>query len=144
MSVGGQGVKFYSLLIIVCSRCAGTNQCWVWEGIFSCWVHSNRYIMSFNKSVGWHIYGVTRIFPYDFYLVLAFKRYVYKFDSNMTIDSWVIAFCVKQLLLLKKKMEKREFRVLIKHCFLMKKKIQWKPNNGLITIIRTLLHRDKW
>ena len=47
--------------------------------------------------------ALLEFFPHGFYLVLTFKRYVYKFDSNLTIDSWVIAFCVKQLLLLKKK-----------------------------------------
>ena len=36
-----------------------------------------------------------------------------------------------------KKMEKIEFRVLVKHFFLAKK-VEWKPKNGLINIIRTL------
>ena len=36
-------------------------------------------------------------------------------------------------------MEKSEFHVLIKHCFLMGKNILFKQSNGLISVIRTLL-----
>ena len=45
---------------------------------------------------------------------------------------------MKQLLQIFKTMEKSEFRVLIKHCFLMGN-ILFKQSNGFIGIIRTLL-----
>ena len=45
---------------------------------------------------------------------------------------------MRLLLQIFKTMEKSEFRVLIKHCFLMGK-IQFKQSNGLVSFIRTLL-----
>ena len=42
-----------------------------------------------------------------------------------------------------KTMEKSEFCVLIKHCFLMVK-ILFKQSNGLIRVIQTLFHQKQW
>jgi hypothetical protein len=42
----------------------------------------------------------------------------------------------------REKMDKKEFRVLMKHCFLVKKKILLKPSLGLINIIRTVLGKS--
>jgi hypothetical protein len=45
---------------------------------------------------------------------------VYKFDSLS--DNWFVRFgIVKQLLFIVKRMDKKGFRVLMKHCFLAKK-----------------------
>ena len=40
-------------------------------------------------------------------------------------------------------MEKSEFHLLIKHCFLMGK-ILLKQSNGLISVFWTLLHQEQW
>ena len=50
---------------------------------------------------------------------------------------------MKLLLQIFKTLEKSEFRVLIKHCFLMGK-IIFKKNSGLISVIRTLLRWKQW
>ena len=75
--------------------------------------------------------------PYDFYRLLTFRWYVSKLKPNR-IQITVIQ--VKLLLQIFKTMEKSEFRVLIKHCFVMGK-ILFKPSNGLISVIQTLLRR---
>ena len=49
---------------------------------------------------------------------------------------------MKLLLQIFKRMQNSEFRVLIKHCFLMGK-ILFKLSNGLISVIRTLLRRKQ-
>ena len=49
---------------------------------------------------------------------------------------------ISLLLLIFKTIEKSEFCVLIKHCFLMGK-IQFKQSNGLISVIQTLLRRKQ-
>ena len=41
---------------------------------------------SLNKSRAWHIDGATNKNPYDFYKVLTFKWYVWKFEPN-----WIIS-----------------------------------------------------
>ena len=43
-----------------------------------------------------------------------------------------------------KSIEKSEFQMLIKHCFLRRKKTLFKQNNGLISVIQTLLHWKQW
>ena len=41
-------------------------------------------------------------------------------------------------------MEKSELCVVIKHCFLMRKKIMFKQSNGLISVIWTLHFQKQW
>ena len=43
-----------------------------------------------------------------------------------------------------KTMEKSEFHVLLKHCFMMWGKILFKQSNGLINVIWILLHWKQW
>ena len=51
---------------------------------------------------------------------------------------------MKVLLQIFKTVEKSEFHVLIKHCFLMEK-ILFKQTNGLISVIQTLLRqKQQW
>ena len=77
---------------------------------------------SLNKSRAWYVDGAcNKKNPNDFYKLLTFKRHVSKFVPNRT-SLQIIIIQVKQLLQIFKTMEKSEFRVLIKHCFLMGKK----------------------
>ena len=59
--------------------------------------------------------------PYDFYKVLTFKWHVSKFEPNWIIILQIKVIQVKLLLQIFKTIEKSEFCVLIKHCFLMGK-----------------------
>ena len=59
--------------------------------------------------------------PYDFYKELTFKWHVSKFEPNWIISLQITVIQVKLLLQIFKTIKKSEFRVLIKHCFLMGK-----------------------
>ena len=63
-----------------------------------------------------------------------------KFHRNPSISSQVTSLWVTVLLVVTSTMDAKQFRVLIYHCFLMKK-ILCKPKNGLISVTRTLPHR---
>ena len=65
-----------------------------------------------------------------------------KFEFNRIISLQITVIQVKLLLQIFKTMEKSEFCMLIKHCFLMRK-ILFKQNNGLISVIRTLVCRKQ-
>ena len=60
---------------------------------------------------------------YDFYKELTFKWKVSKFELNWIISLQIIDILVKLLLQIFKSVEKSEFYVVIKHCFLMEKKL---------------------
>ena len=60
--------------------------------------------------------------PCDFYKVLTLKWHVSQFEPNRIISLQITVIQVKLLLQIFKTIEKSEFHVLIKHCFLMGKK----------------------
>ena len=62
-----------------------------------------------------------------------------KFEPNQIISLQNTLIQVKLLLQIFKTMEKSEFCVMIKHYFLMEK-TQFKPINGLISVIWMLLY----
>ena len=59
--------------------------------------------------------------PYGFYKVQTFKWNVSKFEPNRIISLQITVFQEKLMLQIFKTIEKSEFHVLIKHCFLMRK-----------------------
>ena len=69
--------------------------------------------------------------------------HVSKIEPNQIISLQITIIQVKLLLQIFKTMEKSEFRVLIKHYFLIGK-ILFKQINSLISVIRTLLRRKQW
>ena len=59
--------------------------------------------------------------PHDFYKVLTYEWHVSKFEPKQIITLQITVIQVKLLLQIFKTMIKSQFRVLIKHCFLMGK-----------------------